>query len=160
MKKTILIISILGVFLLSGYYLLDQYLTNSPSDVNITDSSDAFSVSYNIDNKLFVPTSADEVYLKMGQGDSFILFVGRETCPYCQQVVPELHESVLDSDYDSILYIDSQNEANRQFMLEQDFEGVPVTIFIESGQVVSFIPGYVDKAYFDSVINTIKESTT
>ncbi len=158
--KKLLIVAISIVFLLSGYYLVDQYLTNSPSEVEITDSTDAFSVSYNIDNKLFTPTTGDEVYSKIEQGDSFILFVGRETCPYCQQVVPELHESALESNYDSILYIDSQSDDNRQFMLEQDFEGVPVTIFIENGLVVSFIPGYVDKAYFDSIINEIKESTT
>ncbi len=56
----------------------------------------------------FISVSVEEAERLLSQKERAILFLGRETCPYCQRFVPKLH-SVAQSTGASVYFIDSSN---------------------------------------------------
>ena len=134
------------------------FINKEPSAVEYIEilNAETFAKAYDIDSHIFELTSGDQIYEKMDKGESFILFIGRQTCPYCQETVPELNESAVLFGYDEIYYIDSSQNDNKQFLEEQGIEAVPFTAFVVDGNPVDHVPGFVDSSRFSEILNKIK----
>jgi len=74
-------------------------------------------------------------------GDSGIVFIGRPTCPYCQQFAPMLTRVVKEGGYFVYYYnTDAASQADQEsyytVMMELGIEGVPSLIFLSEGRVM------------------------
>ncbi|MGT2950919.1 thiol reductase thioredoxin [Streptococcus cuniculi] len=61
-----------------------------------------------------------------------ILFLGRETCPYCQRFVPKLH-SVAQATGLTVYFIDSTNPDPRLQALRSQYQAVTVPALLYAG---------------------------
>lgn len=83
----------------------------------------------------FIDITPDEVNKKINDGDSFYLYTGRITCPYCLMFVPKLSQASNNTDTE-IYYLDVENseieEGNLEnFIEENDIVVVPDLLYFE-----------------------------
>ncbi|WP_238138663.1 thioredoxin, partial [Streptococcus suis] len=74
---------------------------------------------------------------KIQNEEEFILYIGRETCPYCRDFVPKLTEAVEQS-HATIYYLDSESDPNgkiQQFRQSQGLATVPSLTYYKSGKL-------------------------
>ena len=62
-------------------------------------------VSISEDNP-FVYTTAEEISKKMDNKETFIVYFGFSTCPWCRSIIEELIKCAKDSKVDKIYYVD------------------------------------------------------
>ncbi len=116
MKKKILIVLtlILSVLLVTSCGKKDEVVTDAQKfkeeyeSVNNTQTSngkDIRNLSISEDNP-FVYKTADEVAELMESGETFAVYFGYNTCPWCRSVVPTLIEVAKDLDIKKIYYVD------------------------------------------------------
>lgn len=74
---------------------------------NVNSENDTGTNIYRKNTEKFVTVSANEI-LNDDSKDSFLLYIGRETCPYCQKFVKELSK-VSEKFGKTIYYLDSEN---------------------------------------------------
>ncbi|CYV07448.1 Thiol-disulfide isomerase and thioredoxin [Streptococcus suis] len=87
--------------------------------------------------KSYQAISIDEVEQKVQDEEEFILYIGRETCPYCRDFVPKLTEAVEQS-HATIYYLDSESDPNgkiQQFQQSQGLATVPSLTYYKSGKL-------------------------
>ncbi|HEL2728987.1 TPA: thioredoxin [Streptococcus suis] len=87
--------------------------------------------------KSYQAISIDEVEQKVQDEEEFILYIGRETCPYCRDFVPKLTEAVEQS-HATIYYLDSESDPNgkiQQFRQSQGLATVPSLTYYKSGKL-------------------------
>ncbi|HEM5059686.1 TPA: thioredoxin [Streptococcus suis] len=87
--------------------------------------------------KSYQTISIDEVEQKVQDEEEFILYIGRETCPYCRDFVPKLTEAVEQSRV-TIYYLDSESDPNgkiQQFRQSQGLTTVPSLTYYKSGKL-------------------------
>lgn len=85
------------------------------------------------------PISFDELAHKMAKGESFHLFLGRETCKYCNIFVPKLHQ-VLSEQPTTVYYYNTEDASDQNLQAFRDKFGiqtVPNLSYYEGDQQVA-----------------------
>lgn len=81
--------------------------------------------------------SIDDLEEKLTQQEEFILYIGRETCPYCREFVPKLTEVVEETNA-TVLYLDSEEDPTGKIGLFRQASGlktVPSLTYFKQGQL-------------------------
>ena len=115
---------------------------------------EGFKDAYSLDTSIYIPILGSDVYTRMNNDETFILYIGRSTCPYCQQLVPDLQQAALDNGYTTIYHVDILDTNNQVFLYEQGISSVPFTAIIVDGVTVEAFLGYQS---YES-INTMLEN--
>ncbi|MBC2173330.1 thioredoxin family protein [Listeria booriae] len=80
----------------------------------------------------------EDIKNKLANKDDFILYIGRDSCPYCQEFKPKL-EKYLKKNGKKILYFNTEPENKREkfriFYNSLGAEGVPVLLKFSNGDV-------------------------
>lgn len=116
---------VLTIFVVGGAFFLSQ----SAAAPNESDYVKAV--------KSYQAISIDEVEQKTQNEEEFILYIGRETCPYCRDFVPKLTEAVEQS-HTTIYYLDSESDPTgkiQQFRQSQGLATVPSLTYYKSGKL-------------------------
>ncbi len=76
----------------------------------------------------FVYATAEEIIKKIDNKETFIVYFGFSTCPWCRSVIEELIKCANDSDVDKIYYVDIKDirdtrEINKDSEIETTKEG-------------------------------------
>ncbi len=130
-----------------------ERITDSESLLTVTE--DNFGTYYSLDNSIYKPITGDTVYDMLDDNESFILYIGRDTCPYCQQLVPELQASALEFGYTEIYHVDILDVANSSFISSQQIGSVPLVYFFINGEAVDGFLGYQSKEAIDTVLDNL-----
>ena len=81
--------------------------------------------------------SLETVEQKIQHQESFYLYTGRESCPYCQEFVPKLAEAV-DKTRTTVYYLDSENidkTSWNNFKTTVGFKTIPNLTYFTNGTV-------------------------
>lgn len=81
--------------------------------------------------------SISELEEKLDRQDDFILYIGRETCPYCRAFVPKLTQAVEETGK-TVFYLDSENDPDGKIDLFRQVSGlktVPSLTYFKSGKL-------------------------
>ena len=148
-QKTVVIAGIIGLvfgFLFAGTLGIDFF---GPSNTDNTDirtelkkDEEAFRLAYNLDDSIYVPIYGEDYYDKLENNETFILYIGRDTCPYCQQHVPNLMEAALNQNISEIYHVDTIDSSNSQFVDDEKVNYTPTTYIVKDGVVVETIIGF------------------
>lgn len=145
-NKVISSLCILVVFLLSiGFIFLkpDKELEN-----------------YRKYSNTFTEIPVKDIDDKVADNDNFILFVGRETCPYCRKFVPKLYKASekLDKKIFYLNTISSENTKNdlKQFSEINNLNVVPALLVYENGESHSLNDIDSEKITVDEIYNFLK----
>lgn len=65
----------------------------------------------------FIRITAEEANAKIEGGDTFFLYVGRETCQWCRKIVPSLGKIVKENSIE-LFYLNSENTENNSVLSE------------------------------------------
>lgn len=95
-----------------------------------------------------------DTYLNMvSSNENYIIFIGRETCHYCQEFYPIVDNVVKEYNV-PIYYLDTDtfkdnNEwskftSSESFYTEKEW-GTPLTIYLSKGKIVDYNNGYVEQ---------------
>lgn len=88
-------------------------------------------VDYAVSTKNFIPVTIDEVNKKIEQGDTFYLYLGRETCVWCRMIAPH-YQRVFDDAHLDLYYLDStdskENPPLQKFRDDLGLDTVPQLI--------------------------------
>ena len=165
--STVLISGLIGLLfgvLFSGSIGLDFFkeednnTNNSITRTSLNLDEDGFKVAYGLgSNSIYIPIYGDDVYDMIDRNESFILYIGRDTCPYCQQLVPALLESALEHGYEEIYHVDILDSNNQIFVQEQNVNSVPLTIVFKNGVSEEVFLGYRSKTDIDAILGSIIE---
>lgn len=82
-----------------------------------------------------------QVEEKIRQNETFFLFTGRETCPYCQRFAPKLAQAVFNTQA-TVYYLDSEEKdvaAISHFAQEYGIETVPNLSHFKHGEKTSYL---------------------
>ena len=86
--------------------------------------------------------SLKAVEQKIQHQESFYLYTGRESCPYCQEFVPKLAEAV-DKTGTTVYYLDSENMDKtswNNFKTTVGFKTIPNLTYFTNGTVYDILP--------------------
>ena len=95
-----------------GFFLIVQRSSSFREPKNYEEA-----VSY------FEEISIKEVKSKLENNDSFILYIGRETCPYCQRFVPKLAQAVYETKI-KVYYVDSDSDEREEITKFAQLKGI------------------------------------
>lgn len=153
--KKVVVIAVLLAFILSVFYFVQSFQnkTSIVEDVTVSDSI-TFGLAYGIESPAVEIVSGDEVNVMFFEDETFVLFVGRKTCPYCLETAPEIDAAIKASNVATFHYLDTEDENNFAFLEQQQIQGVPITAFVIDGEVVDVIPGYAEEVIFSSILET------
>ncbi|WP_065427776.1 MULTISPECIES: thioredoxin domain-containing protein [Streptococcus] len=76
-----------------------------------------------------------EMRSKLANGDEFVVYIGRESCPYCQKFVPNLALAIQKS-HQTVYYLDSASDEKDEitaFAKEMDIQTVPNLSVYQNG---------------------------
>lgn len=76
-----------------------------------------------------------EMRSKLANGDEFVVYIGRESCPYCQKFVPNLALAIQKS-RQTVYYLDSASDEKEEitaFAKEMDIQTVPNLSVYQNG---------------------------
>lgn len=114
--------------------------SSSPSDTMNEESSSPLNMSTEKKEKEYERVVSDfinivpnEINKKINNGDSFYLYTGRKTCPYCAMFAPKLNEAAKETHSD-IFYLDLENsdaENLNDFLQKNDISLVPDLSFFD-----------------------------
>ncbi|WP_261127719.1 thiol-disulfide isomerase [Streptococcus mitis] len=86
--------------------------------------------------------SIEAVEQKIQHQESFYLYTGRESCPYCQEFAPKLAEAV-DKTGTTVYYLDSENMDKtswNNFKTTVGFKTIPNLTYFTNGTVYDILP--------------------
>ena len=86
--------------------------------------------------------SLEAVEQKIQHQESFYLYTGRESCPYCQEFAPKLAEAV-DKTETTVYYLDSENidkTSWNNFKTTVGFKTIPNLTYFTNGIVYDRLP--------------------
>jgi predicted bacteriocin transport accessory protein len=149
-NKTVLAALLVGLlfgFLFSGTLGIDFFGSNDDMNDNevrddLKKDEEGFRLAYNLTDSIYVPIYGDDVYDKMEDSESFVVYVGRDTCPYCQQFVPNLMEAAENLDMEMIYHVDSVDDENEMFITDGGYNYTPTTLIVKDGVIVEVVIGY------------------
>ena len=125
-KKVLILLSLLRIIIVT----FTAYLTTLPQ----TD----YQIAVNRLQKISLKT----VEQKIQHQESFYLYTGRESCPYCQEFVPKLAEAV-DKTETTVYYLDSEHidKTNwNNFKTTVGFKTIPNLTYFTNGTVYDILP--------------------
>lgn len=148
-KRSNFFISILCIFIVAIICILGHINMSENHDkqkelvANVNSENDIVTNMYKKNTEKFVPVSANEI-LNDDSKDSFLLYIGRETCPYCQKFVEELSK-VSEKFGKTIYYLDSENVSEDKELQEVgkkfNIEAVPTLLSITKNKESSKYSG-------------------
>lgn len=108
-----------------------------------------------------ISTDENQIVSMMNQQDDFLLYVGRDSCPDCQNFYPDFENEVLNSDstvftYDTEVPASKKSEM-REFIHSLGIEEIPSVIVIKNGSVENVMVG-IGKENVDSIYKVLKHS--
>jgi predicted bacteriocin transport accessory protein len=150
MQKAVFIAGFIGLlfgFLFSGTLGIDFFPEEENNDQIINESGldldeEGFRQAYNLTRSIYIPITGVNVYERLENDETFILYIGRDTCPYCQQYVPVLMEAAENLDFTEIYHVDSIDSLNAMFINTNNITGTPTTFVFKEGVLVEAIVGY------------------
>ena len=78
-----------------------------------------------------------EMRSKLANGDEFVVYIGRESCPYCQKFVPNLALAIQKS-HQTVYYLDSDSVKRMKLQpLQKKWISKPFRIFQSIKMVVN-----------------------
>ncbi|CEV67096.1 Thiol-disulfide isomerase and thioredoxin [Streptococcus pneumoniae] len=86
--------------------------------------------------------SIEAVEQKIQHQESFYLYTGRESCPYCQEFAPKLAKAV-DKTETTVYYLDSENidkTSWNNFKTTVGFKTIPNLTYFTNGTVYDILP--------------------
>lgn len=151
-QQTVMIAALIGLifgFLFAGTLGIDFFGsddTNNNDDI-VTESGlkkdeAAFKTAYNLNESIYVPITSDAYQEKLDNDETFILYLGRDTCPYCQQYVPELMVAAENRGLTEIYHIDTIDPLNKTFIDDNGINLTPTTYIVKDGVVVQTVIGF------------------
>ena len=152
-QKVVFIAGFIGLvfgFLFAGTFGIDFFGSNDNND-NANDDmvvgeldkdEEAFRLAYNLDSSIYIPITGDQAYQKIEDDDSFILYIGRHTCPFCQQFIPVLQEAAINQGLDELYHVDSIDDLNEDFVSMEGIRTTPTTYIVVNGEIVEELYGY------------------
>jgi predicted bacteriocin transport accessory protein len=146
-QKTVLIAGLIGLvfgFLFAGTLGIDFFGNKeySGDNGNLKKDAAAFATAYGLTNSVFEPITGDEVYDMIEAGETFVVYAGRDTCPYCQQYVPVLQDAAENLDLDVVYHVDTLDTLNKDFVDDENVNVTPTTYIYKDGVLVATIVGY------------------
>lgn len=162
-QKTVVLAGIIGLifgFLFSATLGVDFFGSN---DNNINDNDngtetalkkdeEGFKSAYNLSTSIYKPITGDMAYDKIDADETFILYIGRDTCPYCQQFVPKLQDAAVNEMIDMIYHVDSVDKLNKDFVSMEGINTTPTTYIIKDGEIVQTIIGFRTTAEMETIL--------
>lgn len=156
MNKAVFIAGAIGLlfgFLFSGTLGVNFFPEDNPYvDQNMDDEegdpqtlrkdAEAFEAAYNISDSIYLPITAEQAYQMIEDDETFVLYAGREGCPYCQQYVPVLMEAAENLGLTVIYYIDVRDPLNTDFVSMESVSTTPTTFVFVNGEEVEKVLGY------------------
>jgi len=136
-----------------GSNMGNEYVDNSGSTTGLRKDEAAFKLAYNLDDSVFVPITGEMAYDKIDDDETFVLYAGRETCPFCQQYVPKLQEAAENLSLDMIYYIDTTDPLNETFVDDESVNTTPTTFIVVNGVIVETIKGFKTTADIQLIID-------
>ena len=131
MKKVIFIIAMIGIVFLTGCNNKNEY------------------------TKL----SFDDLQLKLGNKDSFVLVIGSSTCSACAKY-EEIMKSVIKDKKVEIFYLDLQTLTKEQYSKVYSkyvVSSTPTTLFIKNGAETSTYDRIVGAADYTEIVENLKK---
>lgn len=85
----------------------------------------------------FKKISIEELVVKQNNDDTFVLYVGRESCPYCSAFVPKLY--IAKQNTEDIYYLDTEvkTAALVEYLESYKIESVPYLANFEGQEIVN-----------------------
>lgn len=153
MNKTVFIAGFIGLvfgFLFSATLGVNFFPSDMPNDNNnnevdgtgLIKDEEKFQEAYNLTDSIYIPITGTTAQEKIDNDETFILYAGRDTCPYCQQFVPVLMEAAENLDIDMIYHVDTIDPLNQDFKDEYNINLTPTTYIYSNGVLVETIIGY------------------
>lgn len=155
MRNTILGVIIMIVIALGVVYSFN-YNNETPISDAVIQERDEFGNKYNIDNQYFLISTPLEVATLIESDQTIVVFVGRETWPFCRRTVPELHSAVGNSNFDTVYYIQSDDSANNGFINQYDIYADPTILFFKAGELDGSIVGFADQEEFEIILSSLQ----
>ena len=124
-KKVLILLSLLIIIV-----TFTAYLTNSAQ------------IDYQIAVNRLQKISLEAVEQKIQHQESFYLYTGRESCPYCQEFAPKLAEAV-DKTETTVYYLDSEHidkTSWNNFKTTVGFKTIPNLTYFTNGTVYDILP--------------------
>lgn len=125
-KKILILLSLLLVVIVT----IIAYLTTLPQ------------TDYQIAVNRLQKISLEAVEQKIQQQETFYLYTGRESCPYCQEFAPKLARAV-DKTKTTVYYLDSEHidKTNwNSFKTNVGFKTIPNLTYFTNGTVYDRLP--------------------
>ena len=125
-KKVLILLSLLLIII--GTFT--AYLTTLPQ------------TDYQIAVNRLQKISLEAVEQKIQHQESFYLYTGRESCPYCQEFVPKLAEAV-DKTGTTVYYLDSEHidkTSWNSFKTNVGFKTIPNLTYFTNGTAYDRLP--------------------
>lgn len=158
-QKTVLLSGLIGLvfgLLFAGTLGLDFFGTNDndnqEENSGLVKDAEGFRVAYNLVESIYLPINGDEYYEKLENNDTFILYIGRDTCPYCQQYVPNLMDAAVSHGLSVIYHVDTIDPINETFVSTEQAYSTPTTYVVKDGVVVATIIGYKTTADTETIL--------
>lgn len=159
-QKTALISLVVGLvfgFLISGTIGIDFFPTennnNEVTQEDLLKDEEGFRLAYNLTESIYVPIYGSDVYEMMENNETFVLYIGRDTCPYCQQFVPNLMEAAENLDIDTLYHVDTIDPSNSSFIDDENINYTPTTYIIVDGVVVRSVIGFQTTTEIQQVLS-------
>ncbi len=169
-QKTVFIAGLIGLLfgvLFSGTLGLNFFPEDEPTNIvddqmnNVDDEQEsmlkkdeaAFKLAYDLTDSIYKPITGDTAYNKIMDDETFILYAGRDTCPYCQQYVPVLQEAAENKNITMIYHIDTTDTLNTTFVSNENVAATPTTFIYKDGLLVATIIGYKTLADTEMIID-------
>lgn len=138
-RKTILALAIIFIFILFFYQ-------NYTVEAGINEST------------------SSKIHKKLDKKEDFILYIGRENCPYCQLVKPNLH-TFSKNNNEAIFYLNtrSKNDSNddvASLLEEFSVDTVPTILIVDNGAIKKTYTGVDEYSEFKNefaIINEMRE---
>lgn len=157
MKRIIIISAAILAAIMTIYFIsAGQQVTADPEVVIIDPST--MGEAFGIEDPRFIPIYADTIYDLAENGESFIIFIGRPTCPYCVKMAPVLNDIAIDLDFEKLYYVDSSDSINDTFLNVEGISAVPTTIFFLNGEIVDFVTGFTEDPGLEAYFAAIKDA--
>ena len=108
-----------------------------------------------------IQTNENQIIEKMSDHDNFLLYIGRDSCPDCQNFYPDFEKEVLNSDstvftFDTEVPTSKKGEM-REFIHSLGIEEIPSVIVFKNGSVVDVMVGIGDEN-INSIYEVLKEA--
>lgn len=138
-------------FLLLCMFLLMVSGCNSINEISSKNNSSS-TASFEVENEEssiaeyqksvenFEEVSPIEISNKIDNGDTFFLFIGRKTCPYCRMFVPKLKQAADQNDIQiEYLNVEDKQDNLESFAKKYNLQYVPELRFFNGSEYTSKI---------------------